>query len=61
MVGVTTKTGPIRAPAAAARQEPNAKVAVYVRSVWMPMRDAVSGSWKVARMALPSLVRCIKT
>ena len=61
MVGVTTKIGPSSAPAAAARPEPSAKVAVWMRSIDTPISAAVSRSWKVARIAMPSRVRLTST
>ena len=44
MVGATTKTGPSRAPAAAARQEPKANVSVWMPLTLTPMSAAVSRS-----------------
>ena len=57
MVGDTMKTGPSSAPAAAARPEPMAKVAVFTQPMRTPISAAVSGSWKVARIAMPMRVR----
>ena len=61
IVGVTTKTAPSSAPAAAASPEPIAKVAVLIALMLTPISAAVSRSWKVARIALPSLVRWMRT
>ena len=46
---------PCITPATAARAAPMTKVTTMTRLVSMPMSRAVSGSWAVARMALPGL------
>ncbi len=61
MLGYARKIGPSRAPAAAARAEPKANVAVWIRPIRTPMRAAVSRSWKVARIARPSFVHWMRT
>ena len=61
IVGSTRKTGPSSAPAAAARPDPIANVAVWIARMLTPISAAVSLSWKVARIARPSFVRLIRT
>jgi hypothetical protein len=60
MLGYATNTGPSNAPAAAARPEPSAKVAVWILPICTPISAAVSRSWNVARIARPSFVLLIK-
>ena len=57
IVGAAMNTGPSSAPEAAARPEPSAKVAVFTQPTRTPISAAVSGSWKVARIAMPARVR----
>src|SRR5437667_26759 len=54
--GYARKTGPSRAPAAAASAAPKANVRVWILPIGTPMRAAVSRSWNVARIAVPRRV-----
>ena len=48
-------------PAAAASAEPNAKLSMSIRSTLMPIKEAASLFWLVARIALPTVVFFMKS
>ena len=54
------KSKPNITPAAPARNEPKKKVDAITRSVSMPIIDAASRSYDVARIALPTRVRATR-